>query len=143
MKKILFSVIILLLIVGLILPACSSSTSDTTAAFCNSLASLAQAEAQVRSINATTTVDQAKQYQQNLQNAWNDVVNAKKDLTVSKYSDLQNSYNQLISSLSGISGSSTVAQALPSIQSAVATFDSNLNSIRQTTCSFTVTPTGS
>jgi hypothetical protein len=55
--------------------------------------------------------------------------------------DLQNSYNQLKSSIDSLSGSQTVAQALPSIQAAVQTFDANLNAIRTTTCNFTPTNT--
>ncbi len=141
MKKLLLSLVILILVVAAVVPACSSSTSDNTAAFCSSLQNLAAAEAQVKSINASTTVDQAKQYNQNLQNAWNDAVNAKGNLTVSKFQDLQNAYNTLKSSLDSVSGSSTVAQALPTIQSALATFDSNLNQIRTTTCTFTPTAT--
>ncbi len=141
MKKLLLALIISILIVAAVVPACSSSTADNTTAFCNSLQNLAQAEAQVRSINANTSVDQAKQYYQNLQNAWSATVQAKQNLNVSKYNDLQNSYNTLKSSLDGLSGSQTVAQALPSIQSAVVTFDANLNAIRTTTCNFTPTST--
>jgi hypothetical protein len=136
-KRILVSLVILLAIVATVVPACSSSTADNTQAFCNSLGNLAAAEANIRSINASTTVDQAKQYYSALQTAWNDVVNAKKDLTVSKYNDLQNAYNQLAASLSGLSGSSTVAQSLPTIQAAMSTFDANLNSIRTTVCNVT------
>jgi hypothetical protein len=138
-KTILLSLLTLLLVGGMLLPACSSSTQDNTQVFCDSLAALAKAEANVRSINASTTVDQANQYRQDLKNAWNDTVNAKKNLTVSKYNDLEASYNELASSLNGLEGSQTVAEALPSIQSAMATFDANLNEIRTTTCSFTPT----
>ncbi len=141
MKKILISLFILLAIVAVAVPACSSSTADSTQAFCTSLQNLAGAALNVKSINASTSVDQAKQYQANLQSAWNDTVNAKKDLNVSKYNDLQSAYNQLTSSLGSISGSSTVAQALPSIQAALTSFNANLDAIRTTTCSFTPTKT--
>jgi vacuolar-type H+-ATPase catalytic subunit A/Vma1 len=123
----------------MVLPACSSSTEDNTQTFCDSLAALARAEANVRSINANTTVEQADQYRQELKNAWNDAVNAKKNLTVSKYNDLEASYRELESSLNSLEGSQTVAQALPSIQAAMATFDANLNEIRTTVCSYTPT----
>jgi hypothetical protein len=141
MKKIYFLVVSLLLIVAVVVPACSSSTEDNTQAFCQSLQELAAAEANVKSINANTSVDQARQYKEELQTAWNNTVNAKKDLSISKYNDLESSYNQLASSLNSISGSQTVAQALPSIQTAAATFDATLNEIRTTTCSFTPTST--
>jgi hypothetical protein len=143
MKKLLVLLVVMLMVVGAVVaPACSSSsTASDTTAFCNSLQNLATAEVQVRSINASTSVDQAKQYYQNLQDAWSATVNAKQNLNVSKYSDLQNSYNELKSALGGISGSQTVAQALPSIQAALVTFDANLNAVRTTTCSFTPTAT--
>jgi hypothetical protein len=141
MKKVLLSLLILVLAIAVIVPACTSSTSDNTQAFCQSLQNLAAAERNVKSINANTSVDQAKQYYQDLQNAWTATVNAKQNLNVSKYNDLENSYNQLKSSLDSLSGSQSVSQALPSIQAAVTTFEANLNAIRTTTCNFTPTST--
>jgi hypothetical protein len=142
-KLLLLLVLVMLMLVGTVVaPACtSSSTASDTTAFCNSLQNLAAAEAQVRTINASTSVDQAQQYYQDLQDAWSATVEAKQNLNVSKYSDLQNSYNELKSSLDGISGSQSVAQALPSIQAALVTFNADLNEIRTTTCSFTPTST--
>jgi hypothetical protein len=139
MKKLLISLVILVALALITVPACTSSTSDNTQAFCQSLATLAVAEANLKSINATTSVDQARQYLQAFQSAWNDMVNAKQDMAVSKYSDLQNSYFQLTSSLNSMSGSQSVAQALPTIQAAVVSFDANLNAIRTTTCTYSPT----
>ncbi len=143
MKKILLAILTLILALAVIVPACSSSTSDNTTAFCNSLQNLAVAYANVKNLNATTTVDQAKQSINQLQSAWDATVSAKGNLNASKFSDLQNSYNQLKSSLGGLSGSQTVAQAWPTVQAAFTSFQANLDAVRTTTCHFTPTATSS
>jgi hypothetical protein len=122
-------------------PGLRQRTEDSTAAFCQSLQELAVAEANVRSIDVNTSVDQAKQYGQELQTAWNNMVSARQNLAVDKFDELQNAYNELRSTIDGLSGEQSVAQALPTIRTALTTFEANLNEIRTTVCSITPTST--
>ena len=73
LKKIGFTmltILALVLVLAAILSACSSSSSeDATTTFCQSIQSLVSAEANDKSIDASTTIGQDEQYTQDLKQA--------------------------------------------------------------------------
>jgi hypothetical protein len=142
MKKFLslFFVFMLALAPLALVPACQQpSTADQEQVFCQSLQKLASSAAQVRAINITTGVDEAKSRAQDLRNAWSDVVNARKNLAVARFNDLQTAYDQVQFALNTLQGTQSVRESLPAISNAVTTFDSTLSEIRFTVCKITPT----
>ena len=141
MKKIVLSLLIVLLALAVILPACTTTTSESTQAFCDSLQELAAAWSNVESIDANTTVDQVREYEDELQSAWDNMLSARADLAYDRYQEFEAAYRELTDSLNQISGETTVAEAMPAIQSATTTFEAELTQIRTIVCNFSPTAT--
>jgi cell division protein FtsX len=141
MEKIGLSLLIILLVMAVILPACTTSTTESTEAFCDSLQELAAAWANVESIDANTSVDQVRQYEEELRTAWDNMINARADLEYARFQEFEAAYRELADSLGQISGDVTVAEALPSVQAATTTFEAELTEIRTTVCDFSPTAT--
>ena len=97
--------------------------------------------ANVESIDANTSVDQVRQYEEELRTAWDNMINARADLEYARFQEFEAAYRELADSLGQISGDVTVAEALPSVQAATTTFEAELTEIRTTVCDFSPTAT--
>ena len=126
--------LLLTLILGLVISACTPSAATAKTQFCTSLAGLVQAANNVKSITKETTVDQAKQYVNTYQAAWQNVVNANRTLKAAQFDELQNAYNTMNKSIASISGQTSIEAAVPQIQAAWTEFTVAANNVSGANC---------
>ena len=134
MKK-LSLLIALILLLATLLSACGTeSTGDAKTAFCDTLPPLNTAVHNVKSIDANTTVDQAKQYGKDLEEAWSNTKNAAANLREAQINDIEQAYNEMKSQIDGITGDDTLAGAQAQIQTSAQKFETSYNVITTTVC---------
>lgn len=138
MKKISIALLLIAVLSAGITIGCSDNKSSEEV-LCDSLSELNVAVQNVNSITIGTSIDQAQEYQDQLQSAWEDTANAAKDVAYDRWDEVQAAYDDLISSLDNISGETTILQALPSIQAALNEFWASLDEMESVECNSTDT----
>jgi len=134
MKK-LFVPIALILLLAVPLSACGNdSTTDAKKAFCDTLPPLKSAADNVKSISATTSVDQAKQYGNDLQKAWDNTKTSAAKLADVQVGDIQDAYDEMIREINSITDQASVAAAQAQIQASTAKFEASYSKTTTTVC---------
>ncbi len=107
----------------LVLASCGdSSVSDAQATYCQELAKLEQALANLRGISANSTVKDLKQAQQEVRSAFANVKQAASKLKEVQVEQLETSQQNLEKAVSDIPDDATLAEALTSVTDQVKTF---------------------
>lgn len=136
MKNIGIALLLIAVLSAGIIIGCSDDKSSEEV-LCDSLSELNVAVQNVNSITIGTSIDQAQEYQDQLQSAWEDTANAAEDVAYDKWDEVKAAYDDLISSLDSISGETTIQQALPSIQAALNEFRTSLEEMESVECNST------
>lgn len=121
-RKALLSAILAL---SLLAAACSDSVADSAEDVCTSLEGLQDTVDQIGGADVSAdslTVDNVQNAVSEVESAVDDVQSAESDLSDSLKSQLQDDFDTLKSSIQGISGDSTLAEAGEDAVSAVAAF---------------------
>lgn len=107
--------------------ACSDdddpSTPEAESEVCSSLAELKTAVQAAGDITATSTVEEAQEASQAVDDAWEDVASAAADLQDARIDDLEAAYNDLADTLGSIDDDATLASAAAEIGTQVAAVD--------------------
>lgn len=105
------------------LVACGGpQTPAATASFCQSLTQLNTAIGTASSVNASTTVNQAKEAANNVQKAWDDTKKAAANLQSARVNDLQQAYDNFRKTVDSVPGSATLGDSATQVASAASTF---------------------
>ena len=107
--------------------ACSDddepSTPEAESEVCASLTELKTAVQSAGAITATSTVEEAQEANEAVDDAWDDVASAAADLQDARIDDLEAAYNDLADTLSSIDDDATLAAAAADISTQVAAVD--------------------
>ena len=88
--------------------------------FCSDLAALDTSLAQLRSLSASSTVDDAEEARENVQQAMEDVRSSAKKLAEAKADQLEDAYNDFDNAVEDLPSDEQIGQALTSLQSEAA-----------------------
>jgi hypothetical protein len=115
----------LILATGLILGvACSDDDSDDTqgaeAQVCNDLAALDTALAQLRSLSASSTVNDAQSALASVKDAVDDIRSSARESAEAQVNDLEDAYEDLETAVRNVSSDQSLSQAATSLQADVA-----------------------
>ncbi len=132
-KRILISTIF---IVSLLLAGCQESIDDAKADFCTDLGTFAQALAEFRAIDATSTTDDLNNAVSDVENAWNDLKSSASNLEDIQVDDAQGAFQTLKDDISNISGDSSLADAEVQIKQDVVAALSEVVDIFTTSCTY-------
>jgi hypothetical protein len=123
-------ILIMVLAFGLLAVACSDSQEDAEAALCDNLADLGSAIQSAASLDpATATVDDVNNAADAIQSAWSDVESSAEDVDNIRLDNTESAFNDFESTVSGISGDSSIPDALTQVSQAAGTLQSQVDSI--------------
>lgn len=94
----------------------NDTTENTQQTLCQSLGAYQTALNQFNSLTVNSTMADIDAAEQNLVEAWNDVVAAAADYTNANIDSLQTAYYNLMTAINNIPSTDTVQQAMQSIQ---------------------------
>ena len=127
--------ILLILAFAALLSACgqpsSAAAKDT---FCATLPPLNAAALKIKSINPNTSVEQAKEYGNELQAAWAGTKSAAADVHEAQVDALQEAYDEMIREINAITDEDTIAGAQAQIEASVQKFEAAHKAITTTVC---------
>jgi hypothetical protein len=115
MKILLWTVVIVVAAVAVValiaFAGRGSSLSRAEANYCTDLADYGQAVVSLRSINPTSTVDEAQDALKAIQASWQDLRQSGQALREARLDTVESSFNELERTISGISDNATLAEA--------------------------------
>lgn len=113
------------LLMSLLVAACTASVSDSADQLCSSLEALQGTMEQIAGADAnpdSTTIESVQDAAQEVESAVEEVQSAEVDLSDSLKSELQENFDELQSSIQGISEDMTLTEAGQAVASALTTF---------------------
>lgn len=132
MKKLILIPILTVLL--LLLAACQPSIDQAKANYCESLGNFAEAIANVRQIDENSTVDELKQAQQAVGEAWSALANSAGNLADAQFNEMEQAYRELERTVNDIPDDATVAEALEAVRLASLNTLAQYADIASTTC---------
>ena len=136
--KIRFIVLSTALAAASVLAACGSddspSLSETKEDFCKAVAEVAQDEAALADLNATSTVDDAQTAVANLKEGVDAAKSAAQEVGQAEADALQTAYDGLQSAVDDVSDSDTLAEAAATVIEARDTFTAQWDAITSKNC---------
>lgn len=126
-------------LVGVLVVGCGDSDDDDDVAsatedYCEAVADVADQAEGVRQLDAESTVDDAQTAVGDLESAISAAEDAAEDLGQTEVDALQQAYSDFQSSIDDISGSDTIAEALPQVEEAREAFLTQWDQVRSTNC---------
>ena len=134
MKK---SVLLVAMFALVVLVSCQTATTavgDAKTQFCDSLATLQTAVDDANALGPMSTVDDAKAAGDNLEAAWADVQSSSETLAEVQLDATKAAYDEMLSSIRGITDDTTLAAAVTGIQTSAETFRTAAAEINTTVC---------
>lgn len=95
----------------------NGTTQGAESQLCGDLAQLNTALNQMRSLTSSSTVNEAKSAEQNVENAFADVKDSAKDVKAAKLNQVDDAHESLQKSMNNLSGSQTLGSAATTLQS--------------------------
>jgi hypothetical protein len=120
------------LLLGAALAGCSVTPSEARAEFCSSLGTLEQAIASYEALGPNATIGQYKDGQQAVNQAWQDVLQAGAQLSDVKADFFYATVLDLQQTVYSLPESTTVEQALATVQPKVAAVKASAKTLRTT-----------
>jgi len=135
MKRRILIPLLLMLVLAVFVSACQPSVDEAKQQFCDSLTQLTAAAQKVTNLDANASVDDAKQAQAELQQAWQDFSKSADQLKDVQSDASEDAYNQVINQLqSSISGETTLGDSAQQISAGAKQLLSELKTINTTIC---------
>jgi hypothetical protein len=102
---------------ALVLGACSDDETEeeATSSYCSDLAALGTALNAYGDLNASSTIDEVEQAQEDVADAYQAVQDSAADVADARLDDLEAAYDELAASVNDISGDDTVGEAITNI----------------------------
>jgi hypothetical protein len=127
--------ILLILTLAALLSACGQpSSAEAKDTFCGTLPQLNASALKVKAINPNTSIEQAKEYGNELQAAWADTKSAAADVHEAQVDALQEAYDEMIREINAISDEEAIAGAQAQIEASVQKFEAAHQAITTTVC---------
>jgi len=134
MKKSILMIAILAL--SLVLAACQPSVDQAKADYCENVGGFAQALAQFRTLNATSTKGDAQQAVSDLERAWENLQSSAGDLAEAQVDGVENALQDLRNSIQDIPDDSTLAESELAVKQATVATMAETVQIFVTTCTY-------
>jgi hypothetical protein len=111
-------------VLGLVISACGGESSETAKAnFCDSLSDFSTTVTSYQDLDPTTaTNDELNSAAEDIENAWDDVVNEAEDWTNADDNALTEAYDDLYWAVQWIPGDYTVAESLEALEPELSAF---------------------
>lgn len=115
------------------LAACSNSTesqAEAESAVCTSLAQVKTAAADVKALNSTSTVSDAKSATAALEKALEEFKKSAQDVSEADKAALESATKQISQAVNGVTGGDTLSEAAGSVQGSSASLDAAVTQIQ-------------
>jgi hypothetical protein len=127
--------ILLTLVLAVFLSACGTSVADAKQQFCDSLNNLNTAVEKLQSVDANTSVDEAKQAKEEVAKAWDELAKSSKLLKNVQLKESEGAYKEITKAVDkAISGDSTLGDSAKTIAAGAQKLDATLKVINTTVC---------
>lgn len=125
----------LLMATTFVVAACSS-TEDAVDKYCDDLSDLKSAVQDAGSLTASSSVDDVNDASEKITKAYDAVISSASGVTDAVTSDIEDAQQTYVDTVNGLSGDSSVSDALSDLQTAQATYASSVEStLSQVSCS--------
>jgi predicted Holliday junction resolvase-like endonuclease len=127
--------ILLTLVLAVFLSACGQSVADAKQQFCDSHNNLNTAVEKLQSVDANTSVDEAKQAKEEVAKAWDELAKSSKLLKNVQLKESEGAYKEITKAVDkAISGDSTLGDSAKTIATGAQKLDATLKVINTTVC---------
>ncbi len=118
----------------LVLAGCQPTVGDAKAEFCKSLKAVGTAVDGVKALTPTSTVEEVQTATKALEDSWTAMKKSAETLKEVQLQETEAAYNEMVSSVKGISDQASVAMAVNGAQAAAAKFEVAYKAINTTVC---------
>ena len=127
--------ILLTLALAVFLSACGTSVADAKQQFCDSLNNLNAAVDKLQSVDANTSVDEAKEAKEKVAKAWDKLAKSSKLLKNVQLKESEDAYKEITKAVDkAISGDSTLGESAKTIAAGAQKLGATLKVINTTVC---------
>jgi tetratricopeptide (TPR) repeat protein len=134
MKKIILLSVIFVL--SLLLAACQPAIDEKKSDFCKDLGDFAQAQAQFRQLNETSTKNDVEEAASDLERSWERVKDSAGDVAEAQLNNVEDAWENLKRDINDIPNDATLAEAEAMIKADVLNTMAETVQIMTTTCTY-------
>ena len=128
--------LLLMVILAVIVSACQPSVGEAKQEFCEKLNNVDNAAEQLKSVDASTSIDDARKAKEDLTKAWQELSDAAKQLEGVQMNASEEAYNSVVKDMEeSITGGMTLNDASQTIVSSAKKLSTELKVINTTVCS--------
>lgn len=125
---------IVFMVMSLLLASCGPTVDEAKTQFCNDMKELGVAIQNAKALDANSTVDQTKEAQKQIEQAWDKVTKSAAQLKEVQLDATEDAYKEVKKTIDGISDDATLKQASATVKTSVAAFDVAYTAINTTVC---------
>jgi len=133
-KKIVIA-LLLMMVLAVIVSACQPSVGEAKQEFCEKLNKVNSAAEQLKSVDANTSIEDARKAKEDLTKAWKELSDAKEQLEGVQMDASEEAYNLMVKDVeNSVTGGMTLSDASQTIVSSAEKLSAELKVINTTIC---------